>query len=436
MSLRQQNGDQILLQTGDALLQQDESAGGTNNLLADDVQSTSEVTSPAVGQEHDLAANDVQSTSELTTPAVGQEHSLLANDVQSTSEVSTPAVGQVHNLTATSIETTSQVDTPAVGQSHALLVTSVESSSEVGAPTVGQEHSLLADDVQSTSELTAPVLTENAAGVDNLLADDVESASQVSAPALGQVHALTATSIQATSEVTAPVLASGAVTITVQVTLQSATGSNRANLTNLSWAWFDDPDPNNYTTPVASGQTETTDADSLLNIDISGSVLTAGQFGTLVLASDDGLWWGAYTLEADGATVLRVFDVPTSGAGCIFVDPTGTPVTTTCKSVFDTPTIAQGCVFDSPDFVGDKPTNVNDAIRIATGGNTINDGLCTYFGKQPTETLQDAERRWLSEAPRNIPIGCWNDMWFQYLTGLGYTGALPDMFLQYWIDQS
>jgi len=55
------------------------------------VESTTEVTAPAVGQAHALLADDVESTTEVTAPAVGQAHALLADDVESTTEVTTPA---------------------------------------------------------------------------------------------------------------------------------------------------------------------------------------------------------------------------------------------------------------------------------------------------------------------------------------------------------
>ena len=200
----------------------------TDDLLANDVESASEVTAPSVGQEHALNATDVESASEVTSPAVGQDHQLLADDVESAtevtlptlaeshvlnatdvesaSEVTAPSIGQVHALNAADTESASELTAPALGQDHQLLADDVESASEVTAPAVGQAHALLADDVESTSEVTAPTLTE-VIGEDNLLAEDVESASEVTAPAVGQEHALLSTDVESASEVTAPVLA-------------------------------------------------------------------------------------------------------------------------------------------------------------------------------------------------------------------------------------
>lgn len=139
-------------------------AAPEDNLLADDVQSTSEVTTPAIGQEHVLLANDVESASEVGAPAVGQEHALLADDVESASELSTPTASESHILLADDVESASEVTTPSIAQIHVLDATDVESASELTAPVLGQEHVLLADDVQSLSEVGNPVLAEVGVG--------------------------------------------------------------------------------------------------------------------------------------------------------------------------------------------------------------------------------------------------------------------------------
>lgn len=109
---------------------------GTDALLANDVESTSEVSTPAIGQVHVLLANDVQSTSEVGSPAIHQVHALLANDVQSASEVTTPAIGQVHALLANDVQSASEVTAPALGQVHVLTAVSVEALSEVSSPSL------------------------------------------------------------------------------------------------------------------------------------------------------------------------------------------------------------------------------------------------------------------------------------------------------------
>jgi len=193
-----------------------------DDLLADDIESDSELTTPAVGQEHELSSTSVETTSELTTPVVGQEHILsstsvettselstptisqvsilLADDIETTSEITTPVVGQVHAVTANDVESNSEVTTPLVGQVHVVTADDVESSSELTSPDLGQSYALLADDVETSTEVTLPAISETSV----LLADDIESSSEVTNPTLISNHALLATSIESTSELTTP----------------------------------------------------------------------------------------------------------------------------------------------------------------------------------------------------------------------------------------
>ena len=75
-------------------------------------------------------------------------------------------------------------------------------------------------------------------------------------------------------------------------------------------------------------------------------------------------------------------------------------------------------------------TTLNDAILVATGGSTVNDGLASYYSKTATENLQDAEYRWLIE--QGATAGQINDMWFEVLSNAGHTGTINDMLLAYW----
>lgn len=130
-----------------------------DDLLADDVESSSEVTSPAIGQEHDLAATSVSSNSEVTSPGVGQEHSLAADDVQATTEVTTPSLSESHALLADDLETTSEVTSPSVGQVHGLFAVDVQAAAEVSLPalgepltvTVSQRHTISLTEIRQTS---------------------------------------------------------------------------------------------------------------------------------------------------------------------------------------------------------------------------------------------------------------------------------------------
>lgn len=196
-----------------------ESGAAVDNLLADDVESASEVTTPAIGQEHVLTADDVESNSEVSSPVITQIHDLLADDVESASEVSSPVLAQVHQLLADDVESNSEVTTPSLAQVHQLFADDVESNSEVSSPviTTSGVNNLLADDVESSSEVSSPTLAQ----VHQLFADDVQSNSEVSSPTLAQVHDLFADSVESNSEVSNPVLSSGGTIIRKVITIDS-----------------------------------------------------------------------------------------------------------------------------------------------------------------------------------------------------------------------
>lgn len=182
--------------------------GQEQALLSVSVESSSEVSNPILSESHAVLADDVESASELTVPALSQEHGLTSVGSESASELSVPVVGQAHSLAVVSSESASEVSSPAlveVGGTHALLAEDVESAGEVSGPSIGQEHSLNADDIESASELTAPVLAE-ASSEHTLLAEDAESASELSSPAVGQGHVLTVVSIDSASEISSPVI--------------------------------------------------------------------------------------------------------------------------------------------------------------------------------------------------------------------------------------
>lgn len=207
-------------------------AGGEHALLADDVESASEASSPAIGQEHVLLADNVESDSEVTSPTVRQEHTLLADSVEGASEVTAPALTESHVLLADNIESASETSAPVVGQEHGLLVSSVESASEITAPAVGQEHAILADSVESAPEITVPVLAEVAPIVDVLLADNVESGSEGTSPEVGQIHALLSGSVESASELSQPVLVDlGALDVLLANDVESASRVSAPTLT-------------------------------------------------------------------------------------------------------------------------------------------------------------------------------------------------------------
>ncbi len=182
-----------------------DTGGGTDDCLADNIESDSEVGTPSVGQEHALNASDVQSTSEVSTPVLSQVHALLANDIQSTTEVSSPSLVSVagtDNLLANDLQSNSEVTTATVTQIHALLANNIESDSEVTAPAITEVQNLLANNLESASEVTAPALAE----IHNLNANDLESSSEATNPNIGQAHQLNANDLQSTSQISSPAL--------------------------------------------------------------------------------------------------------------------------------------------------------------------------------------------------------------------------------------
>lgn len=135
-----------------------------------------------VTQSYALTATSIESASELTSPAIGQLRTLLADDIESASEVSTATLTVQHALTATSIESASELTAPDYNQATYLLADDVESTSELSTPTLLEKKTYLADDLESASELTVPALAQKHA----LLADDIESASEVTTPTLNR----------------------------------------------------------------------------------------------------------------------------------------------------------------------------------------------------------------------------------------------------------
>ena len=75
---------------------------------------------------------------------------------------------------------------------------------------------------------------------------------------------------------------------------------------------------------------------------------------------------------------------------------------------------------------------LNDLILAVTAGATVNEGLSSWYSRTADESLTDAERRWL--IGKGATPGSLNDMWFDFLSTEGYTGALNDMKYDYWLS--
>lgn len=79
-------------------------------------------------------------------------------------------------------------------------------------------------------------------------------------------------------------------------------------------------------------------------------------------------------------------------------------------------------------------SKLNDEIVRATGGPTLNGGLALWYSKTASESLQDAEARWLFSQAAVTALEKNQDMWFKFLD-VTYDGTLNDMKLAYWSAQ-
>ena len=90
-----------------------------------------------------------------------------------------------------------------------------------------------------------------------------------------------------------------ALSLKVTCSLVSVNGSSLPNLTLLSWAWFDQTDPNLFAAPVDQGEAEATSASGVIDISLPSTTLGEGEFGVLVLRSNDGVSLGAYEMATE-----------------------------------------------------------------------------------------------------------------------------------------
>lgn len=155
----------------------------SQTLLADNLESTSEVGSVVVQQnETVLLADDLESTSEVLSVSISQEYSIIADDLESTVELSSP------NITVTGANT--------------LLSTNLECSSEVRYVLLAQTHNLLANDLEATSEIKPTRVGLGQA----LFAANLEAASALSTPYVGKYNYLLSANLECISEISSPLL--------------------------------------------------------------------------------------------------------------------------------------------------------------------------------------------------------------------------------------
>lgn len=157
--------------------------GGTVNLVSTDLEALSELSQPALVQQHELASSDVESASELSQPAISQTHELSSVDLEAASEVSSPTISGESVLQTADLESQSEVSAPALSQLNDLSSAGIESASEVSSPALSQEHALSSSDVEAASELSTPALTP-VTEVYDLTSVDVEATSELSSPSL------------------------------------------------------------------------------------------------------------------------------------------------------------------------------------------------------------------------------------------------------------
>jgi len=93
--------------------------------------------------------------------------------------------------------------------------------------------------------------------------------------------------------------AGGASGASVTVNLVDIDSSVQANLSNLRWDWFNEPDPQNFNAPSDQGTVETTDGTGELVLDLPNTTLTTGQTGFLVLRDATNNFIGGYRLDID-----------------------------------------------------------------------------------------------------------------------------------------
>ena len=207
-----------------------------DGLTADDLQSASQVSKPAIG----LKADDLQSASQLSKPVIEQEHALLADDLQSASQLSKPTAAHIHDLTADDLQSASQVSKPTSGGEHVLLADDLQSASQNSKPTSGGENALLADDLQSASQLSKPEGSQ----AHVLTADDLQSASQVSKPDVSESNILLADNLQSASQLSQPVLGENAIVLIPDADDSVGSWTTHANATINLYQQIDESTPN------------------------------------------------------------------------------------------------------------------------------------------------------------------------------------------------
>jgi len=78
---------------------------------------------------------------------------------------------------------------------------------------------------------------------------------------------------------------------------------------------------------------------------------------------------------------------------------------------------------------------LNDLILSKVGGKNINTGLVDYYRMNGATSfvLPVAERQFLLSKGLSDE-GATNDLWMEYLGGLGFNGTIDDRLYRYWLS--
>lgn len=74
----------------------------------------------------------------------------------------------------------------------------------------------------------------------------------------------------------------------ISLQLRDKQGNAVGGLTNLKWAWFDQPDPSQFTAPSEQGAVPSLGVGGVLTIQLTNTALTSGDTGWLVITDSNG----------------------------------------------------------------------------------------------------------------------------------------------------
>lgn len=138
--------------------------------------------------------------------------------------------------------------------------------------------------------ITTSAAAVGAAGTTTLTFASSNDAAGVVVPLSADITLPTASTTQIPAEpiYSATVAEYTATATTVSVTLTSDGINPAASLSGLSWAFFDQAVPSSFAAPVAKGSGATTTSGGVFTATITGTALTVGATGWLIVSNSDG----------------------------------------------------------------------------------------------------------------------------------------------------